>query len=157
VIFGLLPASPDTPEEYAAAPGEWIWPVLFARRPDTLVEFYRDVLGHDVHPEHRTPLFSGDFVLADGPRARAGAMALPAGTTGRPAWLGLIRVTDLDATVQAATRHGGEVLRPPTEDLIGGRVAVVSDPAGAVFGLVQLAAATGPHASGPSRVTRLRP
>jgi len=42
---------------------------------------------------------------------------------------------------------GGGVIRRPTEDLIGGRVAVVADPSGAVFGLVQLSAAIGPSAS----------
>lgn len=156
-IFGLVPTSPGTGEEYAADPGEWVWPLLLSRRPDETVNFYRDVLGHTVHPETRTPLFTGDFVLADGPRARAGAMALPRGSPGRPAWLGLVRVADLEATVNTIRALGGDILREPTEDLIGGRVAVASDPFGGVFGLVQLTAAAGPSAPGPTRTVRLRP
>ena len=146
-ILGLITASPGEAEDFAAEPDEWIWPLLLVRRPDLTTAFYRDLLALTMRHENRTPLFAGDFVLADGPRARAGVMALPRASPGRPSWLALVRVADLEATVARVRQAGGGVIRRPTEDLIGGRVAVVADPSGAVFGLVQLSAAIGPSAS----------
>lgn len=135
--FGLIAARVGDGGDYAAADGEWIWPILFSRRPEAALEFYPKTLGHEVHPERRTPLFQGDFILSRGVRARAGVMVLPSRSGGRPGWLGLVRVADLEATLTKARELGGRVLHGPTEDLIGGRVAAVADPQGAVFGLVQ--------------------
>jgi predicted enzyme related to lactoylglutathione lyase len=110
---------------------------LFSRHPETALEFYHKTLGYDVRPEPRTPLFQGDFILSHGVRARAGVMVLPMRTDGRPGWLGLVRVADLEETLAKVKKHGGRVLNGPSEDLIGGRVAVAADPHGAVLGLVQ--------------------
>lgn len=153
--FGLLSAAPDGSEieEYATEPGRWIWPLLFARDPDVTGRFYEAVLGLELTEEKRTPLFAGDFVLARGPRARAALMALPRDTSGRPAWLGLLRVADLEETVMAVRISGGTILKGPTDDLIGGRIAVAADPEGGVFGLVELSSGAArnatPHPSRP--------
>jgi predicted enzyme related to lactoylglutathione lyase len=146
-VFGLASASTGETPDYAAAPGEWIWPLLLTRRPDLTADFYATLLDLEVTPERRTPLFSGDFVLASGPRARAALMALPRDTSGRPGWLGLVRVADLDATLDAVEKHDGTIMKAASEDLIGGRVAVVADPLGGVFGLVELSTAVGPRAN----------
>ena len=53
-----------------------------------------------------------------------------------PQWLIYITVADLDASVRKCRQHGGKVLRPPRA-LGGGRMAVVSDPAGAVAALFE--------------------
>ncbi|MBC8008670.1 MAG: hypothetical protein H7067_01070, partial [Burkholderiales bacterium] len=97
--LGLVTASGGDGGEYAAADGEWMWTILFSRRPETALEFYAKMLGYDVHPERRTPLFQGDFILARGVRARAGVMVLPSRSGGRSGWLGLVRVADLEATL----------------------------------------------------------
>lgn len=56
--------------------------------------------------------------------------------TGLPAqWLIYTTVPDLDAALAAASR-GGKVVAPARE-VMGGRMAVVQDPAGAVMGLWQ--------------------
>ena len=52
-------------------------------------------------------------------------------------WLIYITVEDLEASLGAAEKHGGEVLTP-VRDMGGyGRMAVVRDPAGAVAALIQ--------------------
>jgi uncharacterized protein len=123
-----------------------IWPVLLAKNPVTSAQFYAELLGGVVKPEKRTPLFSYDFLL--GPRDSAPAWAAvslqPGG--GPAAWLFVIAVPDLDATVRRAKKAGARVLRPPTLDLIGGRVAVLSTLSGAVFGLAELV----PKSSSPA-------
>lgn len=151
--FGLLSAAGEVPEDFAAEPGEWVWPLLFARRPDDAAVFYARMLALEVKPEPRTPLFEGDFVLARGPRARAALMALPRDTIGRAGWLGLIRVKSLKTCLKLIVDQGGAVLKQPSDDLIGGRIAVAADPQGGIFGLVEITAATGPSAPDRTRVT----
>jgi predicted enzyme related to lactoylglutathione lyase len=50
----------------------------------------------------------------------------------RPAWLGYIHAPDVDAAIAAITADGGAVHMPAT-DLPVGRIAMVSDPQGAAF------------------------
>ncbi|MGH9884778.1 MAG: VOC family protein, partial [bacterium] len=51
-----------------------------------------------------------------------------------PYWLHYIRVADtVDAAVERATAAGGKVMLPPLEVPGGDRVAILTDPQGAVF------------------------
>ena len=50
-----------------------------------------------------------------------------------PQWLLYINVASLDASLEECRRRGGEVLDGPRE--MGGRMAVIRDPAGAVCAL----------------------
>src|SRR3546814_15653764 len=50
----------------------------------------------------------------------------------RPGWMGYLEVADVDAAVAAIEADGGAVHMPAT-DLPVGRIAMVSDPQGAVF------------------------
>ena len=58
-------------------------------------------------------------------------------------WTTYLAVTDVDSTVAAATAAGGQVLMPGLQVGDRGSMAVLADPAGAVFGLWQAAAHTG--------------
>jgi hypothetical protein len=60
-----------------------------------------------------------------------------------PAWTTYIATDDADATVETATAHGGTVMAPPFDVLDAGRMAVLADPTGAVFGLWQAKAHIG--------------
>jgi hypothetical protein len=131
-VFGLLAM------EDGAKPGEarkGFWPVLLVRQTVEATTFYRGVFGGEVRGEARTPLFGGDFLLMQGERAWAGVQ--PQGMGGRPGWLLLIAVADIETATAAARKAGGRVLRAPLLDLIGGRVAVLADPTGGVFGLYE--------------------
>src|SRR3546814_1145298 len=50
----------------------------------------------------------------------------------RPAWMGYLYTPDVDATIAAIEADGGAVHMPAT-DLPVGRLAMLSDPQGAVF------------------------
>lgn len=115
--------------------GRGFWPVALARDTSAAAKFYPLVLGGAVRDERRTPMFRGDFVLTEGDTDWAGVQ--PASVGGRAGWLFLIGVADIDATVKTARREGAKVWREPDVDLIGGRVAVLSDPTGGVFGLYE--------------------
>lgn len=53
-----------------------------------------------------------------------------------PQWLVYVMVGNLDASLKAAGEHGGRIVSP-ARGLMGGRMAVVADPAGAVMALYQ--------------------
>ena len=53
------------------------------------------------------------------------------------AWLGYFQVTDCDATVDKAKANGGLVYVSPQTMAGVGRFAVLADPQGATFGLLQ--------------------
>ena len=129
-VFGLAQAMAE-----GAETARGFWPVLLARETPSAAEFYRGVLGGERADETRTPLFPGDFLLTAGGRPWAGVQ--PAGVSGQAGWMVLIAVGDIEAATAAARRAGGRVLRAPQIDLIGGRVAVIADPAGGVFGLCE--------------------
>jgi predicted enzyme related to lactoylglutathione lyase len=61
--------------------------------------------------------------------------ALPAGQR-QPAWLGFIAVTDVDAAQKSAVGAGARSLLAPHDFPGRGRMAVLADPQGAVFGIV---------------------
>ena len=54
----------------------------------------------------------------------------------RPVWLGYLYVKDVDATVDATRRAGGQVMREPWQQMGVGRLAMVTDPQGAPFYLM---------------------
>ena len=78
------------------------------------------------------------MILSSDDFARASANAFPAGSAHRHAhWLNFIRVDSTADSVAKAVALGGRVLVEPHVDRHGGQVAVVADPAGAPFGLME--------------------
>ncbi len=60
-----------------------------------------------------------------------------------PAWMTYVNVDDADSTVAKVSAAGGIVFAPPMDVMDAGRMAVVADPLGAVFGLWQPKVHTG--------------
>ncbi|MDQ1516185.1 MAG: uncharacterized protein QOE80_2015 [Actinomycetota bacterium] len=120
-----------------AEPGAPAWFELHTRDYDASVEFYKDVFGWDAHTMSDTPEFRYT-TLGEGEGALAGLMDstgfLPEGVPAH--WAVYLRVADTDAAVKTAVDLGGAVIMP-AEDTPYGRIALVSDPTGAQFRLVQ--------------------
>ncbi len=116
-------------------PGTVIWNELVTADPGSLA-FYADVLGMTAS----TMDMGGGAaytVFEDGGRPVAGT--IPPRMEGVPShWHVYFAVADADATAAKATELGGNVLVPPY-DIPGGRIAVLSDPQGAVFSIMQSA------------------
>jgi predicted enzyme related to lactoylglutathione lyase len=92
--------------------------------------------------------FMGDFSTADTTLVRGdpdeglavvltgdGVLGETLGRVGR--WEVFFDVASVDETVERAWRHGGDVLHASTEISDGSRVALIRDPAGAVFGIIE--------------------
>ena len=136
-IFGMLASTSGDTADLLADPGDWIWSTLLTNDVDIAVSFYQTVFGYDAVD------LSGDdgrehVVLSTGDYARAGAANLPA--TARdphPRWLDFVRVADAAEAAAKAQTLGGQVLVAPHADRYGSLVAVLADPAGAAFGVIE--------------------
>jgi predicted enzyme related to lactoylglutathione lyase len=112
------------------------WFELHTREYDKAVAFYRDVFGWDAHTMSDTAEFRYT-TLGEGDDARAGIMdsatMLPDGAPSH--WTVYFGVADTDAALSEIVALGGEV-HMPAEDTPYGRLAMASDPTGALFRLV---------------------
>ena len=118
--------------------GSFIWYELMTSDPDAAARFYGAVVGWTI-AAHSDPEAPGGvdyrmIVRDDGGNA-GGVPALNADMVAggaRSAWLGYLYTPDVDATIADITADGGAVHMPAT-DLPVGRIAMVADPQGAPF------------------------
>jgi uncharacterized protein len=140
-VFAVLAAEGGDPPDYLAAPGEWIWSSLLVRDPKQETVFYKALFGYDVYDLSSEDGGEGNaqhYILSSDDYARAGLNALPADSKRRhPHWLNFIRVADATDTATKAAGLGGRVLVEPRVDRHGGHLAVLADPSGAPFGVME--------------------
>ncbi len=136
-VFAVLASSSGDPSDVLAAPGEWIWSSLITRDPDNAAGFYQKLFDYEVF---ELPASEGanHLLLASDNYARASVNTLPANKpNAHPHWLNYVRVEDAVKMTAKVLALGGRVLVEPRIDRQGGKVAVVADPLGAAFGLLE--------------------
>ena len=78
------------------------------------------------------------MILSSDDYARASVNAFSGDASRRHAhWLNFVRVADAVEATARAVALGGRILVEPRVDRHGGKLAVVADPAGARFGLME--------------------
>ncbi len=136
-VFAVLASSSGDPADVLASPGEWIWSSLLARDPDKAAAFYQALFGYDVFD---VPSDDGleHVILSTDDYARASVNALPSQSSRRhPHWLNFVRVVDAVSAAAKVVALGGRVLVEPHIDRHGDKVAVIADPMGAPFGMME--------------------
>jgi hypothetical protein len=136
-VFALLASSSGDPPDYLPAIGEWIWSSLHAKDAGTEAAFYQLLFNYDVF---EAPSDDGraHLILSSDNYARVSANDLAQGSARRhPHWLNFVRVGNAAETAAKVRALGGRVLVEPRQDRHGGMLAVVADPAGAPFGLME--------------------
>jgi uncharacterized protein len=123
----------------ASGPNAYGWAELNARGFDRAAAFYATVFGWTTSG---TPLPDGnvyhEFRL-DGESVAGGLEMNPAVPPEVPGyWMPYFEVADLDASFRTAIEAEGRAMVPPLP-YPGGRFAILSDPQGAAFGLIELA------------------
>jgi uncharacterized protein len=116
--------------------GSFIWYELMSPDPDGAKAFYDDVVGWTISAQSASP--TQDYRMigrSDG--GNAGGVMKLTGDMARhgasPVWLGYLYTPDVDAAVAAAEADGGK-LQVPATDMPGvGRIAMITDPQGAPF------------------------
>jgi uncharacterized protein len=115
--------------------GRFVWHELMTRDVAGAKKFYSRLTGWKAQPWPLDPAYTVCHSAA-GPTA--GIFAIPPEMPADvPAhWVGYIGTRDVDGTAAAAVRAGGSIIKGP-EDMKGaGRYAVLKDPQGAVFAIL---------------------
>jgi predicted enzyme related to lactoylglutathione lyase len=136
-VFAILASQSGDAPDFLAAPGEWIWSSLLSQDAAAEAAFYQTLFAYDVFD-----LASDDdaehLILSSDGFARGSVNSLPTGAARRHAhWLNFVRVDNTADSVAKAVALGGRVLVEPHPDRHGGQIAVLADPAGAPFGLME--------------------
>lgn len=132
--FALFHEAGDDSENNKGGPGKVHWVELHSQDLDADVAWLSNSFGFE----------TGDMPMPDGSTYKllkkdgemcAGAMK--AQQPGVPSmWLAWIEVADVDAAVSTAKDGGGNVLSPIMDMPGVGRMAMVQDPTGGVFGVI---------------------
>jgi uncharacterized protein len=136
-VFAALASSSGDPPDVLAAPGDWIWSSLITSDPKTDAAFYQGLFGYEVFDLPAAP-GAQHIMLASDNYARASVNThAPNSPDTHSYWLNYVRVDDAVKTAAKVVALGGRVLVEPRLDRHGGMVAVVADPWGAPFGLLE--------------------
>jgi len=118
----------------ANEPGTPIWNELVSPDLPTATRFYEQVLGVTWRSQE---MQEGDYLmLLVGERPVGGAMP-PMAEGVPPHWNVYFNVASVDEAVATAERLGGRVVAPAFDVAEVGRMAVLADPQGAMFNLMQ--------------------
>lgn len=136
-VLGLWQPRAHTGAQLVNDPGTYCWSELATRDTAAAKAFYAAVFGWQEHTELTGPMEYTEFRRDDKPVAGMFPMGdiMPADTP--PHWGVYLAVAGCDATVDTATRLGAEVVAPAM-DIPPGRFAVLRDPQGAFFRVLQL-------------------
>ncbi|GHJ40637.1 VOC family protein [Streptomyces sp. TS71-3] len=136
-VFGIrhAPAYPGRP--VSGTPGAPAWTELMTHESARVIRFYEDVFGCTHKPNVSAGPDCVTLHTADGrPVASIRGVGGPQ-LHGRGAhWMTYFETVDVDAAVARTTELGGSVVEPPRDGPYG-RVATLTDPAGAAFALVR--------------------
>jgi uncharacterized protein len=136
-VFAVLASSSGDAPDYLPVVGEWIWSSLHAKDAGTEAAFYQELFGFDVF---EAPSADGveHLILSTDNYARASANGHATESSSRHShWLNFVRVQDAAQTAAKVTAMGGHILVEPRVDRHGGMLAVMADPAGAPFGVME--------------------
>lgn len=118
-------------------PGSLCWNELMTRDTSAAAEFYEKVFGWKADTSDMGGMTYTQFLLND--RSIAGMMAMgdemPAEVPAN--WLAYFAVASCDGTIAAVQEAGGGIATPAMDISIG-RFAVLTDPFGAVFAVIQM-------------------
>lgn len=131
-LFGLMDSTNGDPVDREIAVGEIYWSNLFSHEPAQVVGFYEQVTG-----TKSSPWLDEGFLLATGDSPRAGISDLIEDTSVTPTWVPFIRVADIDRKLKTARRLGAKLVVEKRVLENGTQLAILADPLGAVFGVVQ--------------------
>jgi predicted enzyme related to lactoylglutathione lyase len=117
--------------------GKFVWYEHLTKDPKAAIAFYGDVIGWQTQPFGQ----GGDYTMWVGSQGPlGGVMDLPADAAkmgAPPHWMAHVQVANVDETVAAAKRLGGQVHKAPEDIPTVGRFAVIADPQGAFLSVFQ--------------------
>jgi predicted enzyme related to lactoylglutathione lyase len=131
-------------------PGRFAWHELTTTNHRAALEFYRRLFGWESTGNFTMDV--GDYQMYGSRGKSYGGMFTRTPEMGNmpPFWLCYIAVTDLEKSLATAKKLGGKIMTGPVDVPDGGRIAVLTDPQGAMFALFRGA----PEGAVPSKRSR---
>ena len=119
------------------SPGEICWRELRTKDLGAAMEFYTKMFGWELPQTKVSPIDYKEVVI-DGV-AHGGMMSMEGDDWGgAPShWATYIAVANADETAASITENGGSIRVPPFDAPGVGRMAMVADPSGADFAIIQ--------------------
>jgi predicted enzyme related to lactoylglutathione lyase len=118
-------------------PGDFCWNELATTSVPAAKKFYSGLLGWKTRPFDKG-MVDYTIILKGGHKTTGMGGMMKCPQPGQPAqWIPYVLVADVDATVKKATKLRGKVCLPPMDVPTVGRIAVLTDPQGAVFGIIK--------------------
>ena len=133
--FAVWQPGPHAGAQVVNEAGAFTWNELLTRAVDGAGAFYGSVFGWSTQ-EQPMPDGSTYTLFKNGDAMNAGAVTIEPGLSVPPHWLVYFQVTDIESCIATIKDTGGAVQFGPLE-IPQGQIATVSDPQGAVFGLIQ--------------------
>ena len=131
-------------------PGSFCWFELSTNNQDSAKDFYRALFGWDIQDDDMGPV--GVYTRFQiGGKDVAAACTLQKEQLAHgvpPNWMVYVMVTNADETAAKITSAGGAVVAGPFDVDTHGRMAVISDPTGAMFSIWQPKATAGVGVTG---------
>jgi len=132
------------PRKHAGAqmvnqPASLCWNELVTTDATKAGKFYTELFGWS--SEQQTfglPVSEPYTTFKNNERPAGGMMGIPPGAEDNPQWVAYFAVGNCDKTVEKAKELGATVYNPATDIPTVGRFAVLADPQGATFAVVQL-------------------
>ena len=118
--------------------GEICWRELRTKDLPAALEFYSKLFGWTLQQTKVTPIEYKEIVMND--VACGGMMAIDESWGPEPPpphWASYIAVDSADETAAKITENGGSIQVPPFDAPGVGRMAMVADPSGANFAIIQ--------------------
>ncbi len=118
-------------------PGVPCWVDTWQADPDATLDFYSRLFGWEAEDTMPPGIEGKHYMCRLRGRDVAAIASRPQAAPPTPAWNTYIWVADASDSAARATGAGGSVVIEPFDSLDGGRIAIITDPAGATFGVWQ--------------------
>ncbi|MFN0279568.1 MAG: VOC family protein [Pyrinomonadaceae bacterium] len=117
--------------------GEICWRELRTKDLPAAMDFYQKIFGWNLEQTKVTPMDYKEIIMDN--TACGGMMGMDGDDWGEvpPHWASYIAVDNADETAEKITSKGGSVTVPPFDAPGVGRMAMVADPSGANFAIIQ--------------------
>lgn len=133
--FGVWEPAEHTGSQLYGEAGALCWAELNSREPESADVFYRSLFDYDQRQMGDADQY--DYTTWSlGGETLCGRLKMTESWRGiAPHWMVYFAVEDADVAAERARRSGGQVQQPPF-DSPHGRIAVLADPGGALFGVL---------------------
>ena len=135
-IFGLVTATGGDPLDSDFLVNQFLGSELWTKNPDDALKFYNMLAGYEQKLiDIKADLKYRRLVVND--RFCGGLMKLPWDDV-EPAWIPYVSVKNTLETVEKAKKLGGKIIVEKDSAVQEGSIAIIADPSGAVFAIIQM-------------------